>query len=284
MEQNITYQDFIQNILNTRGRFGISKGEYKERHHIIPKCIGGTNDKDNLIDLYAREHFIAHKLLAIETNNSKLICAWWNMCNVKNNNEIERYIPTPEEYEEARINFAKYLSETRSGENHPFYGKHHTEDSLIKISNKSKGENNPMYGIQCYYKMSEDEIEKWKLKLVLGSPKRKLVKCINTGIIYNSVREASRCTGVIRSHIEKSMLYNCEVDGYSFIEVDKITGEEIIKLSLKDLEDKINEQNKKRSKNQSAATKLWWSTRDSESSRNSALKGWLTRRKKEIIE
>ena len=75
MEQNITYQDFIQNILNTRGRFGISKGEYKERHHIIPKCIGGTNDEDNLIDLYAREHFIAHKLLAIETNNSKLICA-----------------------------------------------------------------------------------------------------------------------------------------------------------------------------------------------------------------
>ena len=52
-----------------------------------------------------------------------------------------------------------------------------------------------------------------------------MVKCINTGKIYNSVREASRCTGVIRSHIEKSMLYNCEVDGYSFIEIDKITGE-----------------------------------------------------------
>ena len=82
------------------------------------------------------------------------------MCNVKNNNEIERYIPTPEEYEEARINFAKYLSETRSGENHPFYGKHHTEDSLIKISNRSKGKNNPMYGLPCYYKMSEDEIKK----------------------------------------------------------------------------------------------------------------------------
>lgn len=37
-------------------------------------------------------------------------------------------------------------------------------------------------------------------------------------------------------------------------------------------------------KNQSEATKLWWSTRDKESSKNSALKGWLTRRKKEIIE
>lgn len=80
------------------------------------------------------------------------------MCNIKNNNEIERYIPTPEEYERAKINFAKYLSETRSGENHPFYGKHHTDEALNKISNSSKGENNPMYGKPCYCNMSKDEI------------------------------------------------------------------------------------------------------------------------------
>lgn len=37
---------------------------YKERHHIIPKSIGGSNDQSNLVDLTAREHFIAHFLLA----------------------------------------------------------------------------------------------------------------------------------------------------------------------------------------------------------------------------
>lgn len=47
------YDKFIQNILDTRGRFGIPEGEYKERHHIIPRCIGGTDDEGNLIDLYA---------------------------------------------------------------------------------------------------------------------------------------------------------------------------------------------------------------------------------------
>jgi len=36
---------------------------YKERHHIIPKCMGGSNEKDNLINLTAREHFICHWLL-----------------------------------------------------------------------------------------------------------------------------------------------------------------------------------------------------------------------------
>ena len=72
----MTYEAFIQNILDTRGRFGIPDSEYKERHHIIPKCMNGSNDKDNLIDLYAKEHFIAHKLLAKENPcNFSLACA-----------------------------------------------------------------------------------------------------------------------------------------------------------------------------------------------------------------
>ena len=45
------HKEFIEDILNNRGRFNIPNGEYKERHHIIPKCLGGNNTKDNLIDL-----------------------------------------------------------------------------------------------------------------------------------------------------------------------------------------------------------------------------------------
>jgi hypothetical protein len=37
---------------------------YVERHHIIPKCIGGTNKKENLVNLTPEEHYIAHLLLA----------------------------------------------------------------------------------------------------------------------------------------------------------------------------------------------------------------------------
>ena len=36
---------------------------YKEKHHIIPKCMGGNNDKNNLVELTTKEHFICHKLL-----------------------------------------------------------------------------------------------------------------------------------------------------------------------------------------------------------------------------
>ena len=56
----MTYIEFINDILNTRGRFACGD-EYHERHHIIPKCMDGSNNEDNLIDLFAREHFVAHK-------------------------------------------------------------------------------------------------------------------------------------------------------------------------------------------------------------------------------
>ena len=47
-------------IARARGR---SRHGYMERHHIVPKCMGGSNRKDNLVYLTAKEHFIAHKLL-----------------------------------------------------------------------------------------------------------------------------------------------------------------------------------------------------------------------------
>ncbi len=52
-------------IANARAGFRTkgSTGPSYENHHIIPKCVGGTNDKDNLVLLTTREHFVIHKLL-----------------------------------------------------------------------------------------------------------------------------------------------------------------------------------------------------------------------------
>lgn len=38
-------------------------GEYYEKHHIIPKCMGGNNLSDNIAYLTPEEHFLAHLLL-----------------------------------------------------------------------------------------------------------------------------------------------------------------------------------------------------------------------------
>lgn len=41
-------------------------GTYTEGHHILPKCfnLGGETDKQNIVYLSAREHYVAHQLLS----------------------------------------------------------------------------------------------------------------------------------------------------------------------------------------------------------------------------
>ena len=42
---------------------------YTEKHHILPKSLGGNNSKSNLVSLTAREHYICHLLLTKFTIN-----------------------------------------------------------------------------------------------------------------------------------------------------------------------------------------------------------------------
>lgn len=134
---NLTYEEFINNILGTRGRFNCGD-EYHERHHIVPKCMNGSDDKENLIDLFAREHFEAHRLLAKENpGNDSLIYGWTMMAFVKDKNQ-QRYELTAAEYEDARIALSAVASERYVGENNPFYGKQHTEETREKMRKSSE--------------------------------------------------------------------------------------------------------------------------------------------------
>jgi hypothetical protein len=67
----MNYQKIYNQIIE-RAQTRQLKG-YKEKHHIIPKCMGGGNDRSNLVELTAREHFLCHKLLCeIYPTNPKL--------------------------------------------------------------------------------------------------------------------------------------------------------------------------------------------------------------------
>ena len=62
---------------------------YVEKHHIIPKSCGGSDDKFNLVSLTPREHFIVHLLLTkiLKGNNkAKMILAFNFMCDLKKKN------------------------------------------------------------------------------------------------------------------------------------------------------------------------------------------------------
>ena len=61
---------------------------YTEKHHIIPRSMGGNNHKDNIAILTAREHFIAHRLLTKMTigDNRRKMCLAMSMFLTTNKN------------------------------------------------------------------------------------------------------------------------------------------------------------------------------------------------------
>lgn len=118
---------------------------YYENHHIIPKCMGGTNDKHNKVLLTFKEHFICHKLLYEMYKNTpysyKLMYALHRMY-LKGN--TERKIHSGKFYEEVKTKFCKQQSENGKKR----VGKKHTEETKQKISKIHKGK-----------KLSEKHIE-----------------------------------------------------------------------------------------------------------------------------
>lgn len=55
------YNRYTRFIDSLRGQ---SVDGYAEVHHIVPRSLGGSNDADNLIQLTARQHYVAHWMLS----------------------------------------------------------------------------------------------------------------------------------------------------------------------------------------------------------------------------
>ena len=85
---------------------------YVEKHHIIPKSLGGSNAKSNIVSLTAKEHFICHMLLSKMVDGiqrQKMIHAWWAMATLKKDCQ-DRYRLNSFQYESVRQEYSKYFS------------------------------------------------------------------------------------------------------------------------------------------------------------------------------
>ena len=106
---------------------------YVERHHIVPKSEGGTDNDDNIVALTAREHYIAHLLLAKIYDDYKM----WHAVNLMSRLNAKVKINS-RLYEMVRINSARTHSESMKGKPPPNKGKKMSEEQKHKISDATK--------------------------------------------------------------------------------------------------------------------------------------------------
>lgn len=91
---------------------------YSERHHILPKSLGGSDAPDNLVRLTAREHFICHQLLTKMTIGNQRIKMLHALGKFIQNNHLQQRNITSRQYEIAR----KAIIEARTGTKRPGIG------------------------------------------------------------------------------------------------------------------------------------------------------------------
>lgn len=123
----------------------LDKGAYFERHHIVPRSFGGSDADENLVDLTAREHYVAHALLwkmkFPGVYGSKMSFAFNTFINrMRTNKALPNitYKINSRIYQSFKVHYADMLSKQMSGQGNHFYGKTHSEETKKIIGEKSK--------------------------------------------------------------------------------------------------------------------------------------------------
>jgi hypothetical protein len=231
---------------------------YYENHHILPRCLGGTDDKENLVLLTAREHYVCHKLLTyIYKGNRKIALAFHKMTYGIHKN---KYNTSSRDYAYAKELLANtpISQETRkklgdkskqhTGTNSAMYGKHHSEKTKQHLSAKLKGrivseetkqkqreanigEKNPMFGKHSHFlgkKLSTEEKE-YLSNLYLGKTIEELYGAEKALEIKNKISNKLRGRKQSAEEIEKRRI---KLKGIKRTEEQKTKTSETTKIAM----------------------------------------------------
>lgn len=241
-----TYNQLIDKCIQLESD-GYPEDMYTEVHHILPKCMGGTNKEDNLVRMPVRYHIMAHLLLVkIYPNIGKIIYAANIMIVGNKNTRAERNLAlnqfSTKTISQLRETMANYQKGKPLSEEHKqkisfaLKGKVHSEDHNRKVSESKKGKH-----------LSKETKDKLKLshlgkslseshKKAIGNALRgrkgkplseevrekisknnKISKAVQdyNGVIYNSISDCSRKLNIpdstisywIKKHPEKGFKF-----------------------------------------------------------------------------
>ena len=103
---------------------------YYEKHHIVPRCMGGTDISENLVKLTPEEHYVAHQLLVkIHPGNHSLVKAAAMMIPNRPSNKMYGWI-------RRRFSIAKSIEQ--SGEGNSQFGTRWVHNLVTKENKKIK--------------------------------------------------------------------------------------------------------------------------------------------------
>lgn len=164
----MTYSAVYCALIESRKQSPLSEDWYSEEHHIVPKSEGGSDDKSNLVRLSAREHYIAHLLLAKIYDDYKMYSALTYMQTGRHKNRNFKF--NSRLYAKMREEFGRKHSQHMkgrfSGDKHWNYGNH--------LSNEAKEKQRLAHLGQIPWNKGIPMSEEAKKKLSINNGSRRL--------------------------------------------------------------------------------------------------------------
>jgi hypothetical protein len=136
---NNKYTKSYDSIIGTAKVRGSVLG-YSEIHHIIPKSLGGSNRKENLVKLTPKEHFICYRLLPKMTlgiAKNKMLYAIRRMVYKGNIYQDKRYKATSRTYSFI-MEQVKAVHSERMKNNNPMHDPSVREVHALAIAERGK--------------------------------------------------------------------------------------------------------------------------------------------------
>ena len=128
------YDSIVSNAQGINKRAYTSLGIYVEKHHIIPRSMGGSDDGDNLVYLTSREHFLAHWLLYRIYKSKEMALAFHAMSFDRDGNRYSNSRAIGESRRvmgEANADFLRAKADNRKGKKNPWVS------AVVTARNKS---------------------------------------------------------------------------------------------------------------------------------------------------
>lgn len=120
---------YLTLIHRARTRVFSGKPSGYHKHHILPRCLGGGDEAENLCLLTYREHLIAHMLLVKMTSGKNQVKMAHALRRFGGKNKCSRSFATA----------ARLMSMAMSGKNNPMAGRPLTPAHRAKITGEKHG-------------------------------------------------------------------------------------------------------------------------------------------------
>ena len=163
------YDQLIESSLS-RGLDKTKLEYYCEKHHIIPKSVGGEDDDKNYVLLTPREHILAHLLLYVtseDSNRLKLLAAFKLMIEAENVKDLKDLSIDLTSIEYARKEFSEHLKIDNpmkdpeiAKKQHEAIVKNNNMDKIKKSLSERMKVNNPMSNKETIEKMRQSKLGK----------------------------------------------------------------------------------------------------------------------------